>query len=109
MVERENIGQVILPRPQVCCAGGRSTGIYMTLSSCRRKTPDPCLYHRGRAEGSLEVGGDTYMSRVGLGWLSVISQSPPRLLPHSYSHSLLVSVILLPQVLCTCPFFLINK
>lgn len=45
------------------------------------------------------------MSTEVWGWLSLTPHYSPCLLTHSYSHTLLVSVILLPQVLCTCSFF----
>lgn len=61
-----SVASAHLPGPQGCWAWGGSAGpgISGTLSCRGRKTPKPCLCHRGRAEGSPGAGGDTCTSRV---------------------------------------------
>lgn len=82
------------PRGALSGADQVGQGIPVTLLRRRRKTPNPSLCHRGRAEGGPPSGGDAGRSRVVLGGSSV---SPPTTLcafhPSPRSDSSCVSVI----------------
>lgn len=85
--------------PGVLCPG-------QTVSCKGKGTPQPSFCHRGKAAGSPEEQRDTCTLKVPLG---VTRSQPPLLLgdfcPHSYSYTLLVSVIPPPPALYTCCLF----
>lgn len=88
-----------LPRPRGAVSGADQVGqgSYVTLFCRRRKTPNPSLCHRGKAEGGPEAGGTPTGPGCFSGWPHLSVPFGP-VLTFTHPPSLCDS----SQVLCTC-------